>query len=48
MILLAEVMEMTKPPATELSLTRKTPSVLVWGARILLALSLVRLMWNQA
>lgn len=39
---------MTKPPATELSLTRKTPSVLMWWARILLALSLAMAAWYQA
>ena len=47
-VLLAAVMEMTKPPATELSLTRNTPSVLMWWARILLALSLARVAWYQA
>lgn len=48
MVLLAAVIEMTNPPATELSLTRNTPSVLMWWARILLALSRAIAAWYQA
>ena len=47
-VLFDAVIEITTPPATELSLTRKTPSVARCAARILLALSRVMAEWYQA
>ena len=48
MVLFAAVTEMTKPPVTELSRTRNTPSVAVCGARILVARSRLMAAWYQA